>query len=144
MSDDVAVTFSRRIKATPARLWKAWSSPDEIARWFGPRHSKVLLARADLRVGGRYRIVIAAPDGTESEVGGTYREIVVNERLAFTWAWNATPDRISLVTVTLARAGTGTLLTLRHEKLADEPARRRHGDGWSQSLAQLEALVVQP
>jgi len=142
MSDDLIVT--RHIKAPPARLWKAWSSADGIARWFGPRVSKVMHAEADLHVGGRYRIVIEAPDGTVSEVGGAYREIVPNERLAFTWAWKTTPDRVSLVTVTLTADGVGTLLTLRHEKLTDEDARRRHEDGWCQSLDKLEALVAQP
>jgi uncharacterized protein YndB with AHSA1/START domain len=144
MPDDLAVTITRRVEAPPARLWKAWSSADGIARWFGPRDSKVVSAEADLRVGGRYRIVLEAPDGRASEVGGAYREIVPNERLAFTWAWKATPDRVSLVTVTLAVDGAGTLLTLRHEKLTDEEARRRHESGWIQSLDSLEASIGQP
>jgi uncharacterized protein YndB with AHSA1/START domain len=144
MSDDLAVTVTRRVKAPPARLWKAWSCADGIARWFGPRDSKVVRAEADLRVGGRYRIVLEGPDGTANEVGGAYREIVPNERLVFTWAWKTTPDRVSLVTVTLDPVADGTLLTLRHEKLADDEARRRHESGWCQSLDSLEALVGQP
>ena len=64
MPDDLIVT--RRIKAPPARLWKAWSSAEGIARWFGPRVSKVVRAEADLRIGGQYRIVIEAPDGMEA------------------------------------------------------------------------------
>jgi uncharacterized protein YndB with AHSA1/START domain len=142
MSD--ALTLTRRIKAPPARLWKAWSSADGIARWFGPRDSRVVHAEADLRVGGRYRIALEAPDGTANEVSGVYREIVPNERLAFSWAWKTTPDRVSLVTVTLEADGDGTLLTLRHEKLDDEVARRRHEDGWCQSLDSLEASISQP
>jgi uncharacterized protein YndB with AHSA1/START domain len=102
----------------------------------------VLSAEADARVGGRYRIVMRTNDGEEHDVGGVYREVVPNERLVFTWAWRSTPERESLVTLTLKRDGDGTLLTLLHEQLFDEPARDRHEHGWSGSLDKLERYLT--
>ena len=70
-------------------------------------------AETDARVGGRYRIVMRAPDGEEHDVErDVYREVVPNEKLVFTWAWQSTPERESLVTVELKPDGDGTLLTL--------------------------------
>ena len=71
------------------------------------------------------------------EVGGIYREVVPNSRLQFTWAWHSTPERQSLVTVTVAQDGEGTLLTLNHEQFFDEKARDDHQRGWTGTLEKL-------
>ena len=86
----------------------------------------MLHAETDVRVGGRYRIIMRTSDGEEHDVSGVYREVVPNEKLVFTWAWRSTPERESLVTVALKSDGDGTLLTLTHEQFFDEPARDRH------------------
>ncbi len=61
----------------------------------------MLHAETDARVGGLNRIVARSPDGEQHEVSGTYREVVPNEKLVFTWAWRSTPERESQVTVLL-------------------------------------------
>jgi len=98
-------------------------------------------AEIDVRVGGRYRMVAYSADGEVHEVGGTYREVIANEKLVFTWAWRSTPERESLVTVQLQPDGNGTLLTLTHEQFFDEPARERHLSGWTETLEKLAALL---
>jgi len=98
-------------------------------------------ASIDARVGGHYRINF----DTESEyyeVGGIYREVVPNERLVFSWAWHSTPERESLVTVTLKPDGDGTLLTVHHAQLFDEAARGGHERGWLGALDKLEKFVA--
>ena len=92
-------------------------------------------------VGGRYRIVVRAQSGEEHDVSGTFREVVPNRRLVFTWAWRTTPDRESLVTVELKPDGDGTLLTLTHEQFFDEAARDRHQSGWSPILDRLSEVL---
>jgi uncharacterized protein YndB with AHSA1/START domain len=87
--------------------------------------------KADPRQGGRYDIRFFTPDGEENNVGGVYREVVKDEKLVFTWAWRSTPERESLVTLTLKPDGAVTLMTLLHEKFFDEAARDRHHQGWS-------------
>src|SRR4051794_10233997 len=100
------------MNALPAKVYEAWTDAKKISHWFGPENAEVLHATTDVRVGGRFRIVFRGPDGEEHDVGGTYREVVLNEKLVFTWAWRTTPERESLVTIALRPDGEGTLLTL--------------------------------
>lgn len=79
-----SLTLKRRLKASPAAAYAAWSDPAQLARWFGPDGGPVLSAETDVRVGGRYRIVFCTEDGEEHNVSGTYREVVPDERLTFT------------------------------------------------------------
>ncbi len=66
--------------------------------------------------------------------------MVPNEKLVFTWAWHTTPERESLVTITVRPDGAGSILTLLHEQFFDEAARDGHKRGWSGSLDKLEKL----
>ncbi len=137
-----SLTLKRRLKAPPAKVFAAWTDPEKMTQWMGPGEIKTRRAESDLRVGGRYRIVMQAPNGEEYDVGGIYREVVANEKLVFTWAWKSTPERESLVTLSLKPDGDGTLLTLTHEQFADEESRDGHKQGWNSSLDKLESFVA--
>ena len=136
-----SLVLKRRINAPPARVYEAWTDPAKIARWFGPHLVASVEAETDLRVGGRYRLVAHTEQGRH-EVGGIYREVRPNEKLVFTWAWHSTPERESLVTVTLRADGDGTLLTLLHERFFDQKARDGHERGWTDGLDKLAALFA--
>src|SRR5262249_9668039 len=82
-----SLALKRRINAPPAKVYEAWTDPAKLARWFGPRRVESVQAETDVRVGGRYRMVAHSADGEVHEVGGTYREVIANEKLVFTWAW---------------------------------------------------------
>jgi uncharacterized protein YndB with AHSA1/START domain len=139
-----SLTLKRRLNAEPAKVYAAWTDPQKIARWFGPAAVKAGTERAsiDARVGGRYRVSFDMEDGEHSEVGGIYRDLVPDRRLVFTWAWHTTPERESLVTVTLQPDGDGTLLTLTHEQFFDITARDGHARGWTGALDKLENLLA--
>jgi uncharacterized protein YndB with AHSA1/START domain len=141
MSTKPSLTIRRRLNASPEKVFSAWTDPQKIARWMGPSFARVLTAESDPRIGGRYRIVLQAADGEQHDVSGTYREVVANKRLVFTWAWRSTPERQSLVTVEFIPEGAATALTLTHEQFADEAARDRHRSGWTGSLEKLAAVV---
>jgi uncharacterized protein YndB with AHSA1/START domain len=94
-----------------------------------------------VRVGGRYHIKAVTPTD-EHNVGGVYREVVPNEKLVFTWAWQSMPERESVVTVLFKPDGDGTLLTLTHEQFFDEPARDRHQQGWTGALEKLAKYLA--
>jgi uncharacterized protein YndB with AHSA1/START domain len=98
-------------------------------------------AEMDVRPGGRYRLSFKTGDGEYHEVGGVYREVVSDSRLVFTWAWHSTPERQSLVTVTMAKDGEGTLLTLNHAQFFDEQARDGHQRGWTGTLEKLDRYL---
>jgi uncharacterized protein YndB with AHSA1/START domain len=136
-----SLTFKRRYNAAPAKVYAAWTDPEKLKRWMGPGEVESLLVEADVRVGGRYRIVMRSSDGEVHDVGGVYREVVPGEKLVFTWAWKSTPERESLVTVLIKPDGDGTLLTLLHEQFVDEAARDRHQHGWTGTLDKLGRFV---
>ena len=94
-----SLTIKRRFNAAPPKVFSAWTDPEKLKRWFGPGQAETVLVESDARVGGRFRIVMRAPDGEEHDVSGVYREVVPDQKLVFTWAWRTTPERESLVTV---------------------------------------------
>jgi uncharacterized protein YndB with AHSA1/START domain len=135
-----SLTMKRRLNATPAEVYQAWTDPKLLTRWFGPENVETLEAELDPRVGGTYRIVMLENTGARHQVSGTYQEVVENERLVFSWSWVTTPERVSRVTVTLKPDGDVTILTLLHEQLFDEQAVKGHTHGWTGSLAKLETF----
>lgn len=142
VSERPALTLVRTFQATPEKLWQALTQPALLKQWMAPSDEfQIPLAETDLRVGGRYRFVMRAPNGEEHDVSGIYREIVPNRKLVYTWAWKSTPERESLVTMELRAAGAGTQFTLRHEQFFDEQAKSRHEQGWIGCLARLAKLT---
>jgi uncharacterized protein YndB with AHSA1/START domain len=137
-----SLTIKRRLTAPPAKVFAAWTDPEKVKGWMGPGEVKVLHVESDLRTGGRYRWLMRASSGEDHDVSGTYREVIANEKLVFTWAWKTTPERESLVTVLLKPDGDGTLLTLTHEQFFDEEARDRHQGGWNGALDKMEIFVA--
>lgn len=138
-----SLTIRRHFKAPPDKVFRAWTEPDKLTRWFGPQTIEIVRAETDLRPGGRWVIVGRSPDGEEHHVSGVYRELVADQRLVFTWAWRSTPERQSLVTIDIRADGDGSMLTLTHEQFFDEPARDRHQVGWTASLDKLERALPQ-
>ena len=129
----------RRVYNAPvAAVYAAWTDPEQMKHWFAPSDdfgmSEVVL---DVRVGGRYRVIMHRPDGDVSRVGGEYREVVPNRKLVYTWAWESTPERESLVTVEFKPSGQGTELLLTHQRFADTEARDKHQHGWNGCLERL-------
>ncbi|MGN6571686.1 MAG: SRPBCC family protein [Pseudolabrys sp.] len=138
-----SLTIRRRFKAPPARVYAAWTEPAQIARWFGPGKVEILDAVFETRAGGRFAIAARSPDtGEAHNVSGTVKEARTNEKVVYTWAWQSTPDRVSLVTVEFKPDGDGTMLVLTHEQFVDEPARDRHNMGWTGALDKLEAYLA--
>ena len=135
-----SLTIKRRFKAEPAKVYAAWTDPEKMSRWLGPVNVVRVEAGTELRVGGKYFIRMVVPND-EHYVSGVYREIVPNEKLIFTWAWKSTPERESLVTVTIKPDGDGSLMTLHHEQFFDETARDNHNKGWTEIIGRLAKLV---
>ncbi len=138
-----SLTLKRRLKAPPGKVFAAWTDPEKIVRWFGPAATIAgsVQAHVDVRPGGRYRMNFTTEDGEQHQVSGVYREVVPDSRLVFTWAWRSTPERESLVTVTIVPDGDGALLTLHHEQFFDQKARDGHEHGWTGTLDKLERFL---
>lgn len=137
-----SLTLVRLIRARPQIVFDAVTSAEGIAQWWGPDAGPVLVAEADPRVGGRYRVrFLRLLDNTEYESSGEFLEIVPPERVVMSWRWKGgVPDPgESLVEITLKGISEGTELTFVHSQLRDEETRRSHEDGWTGALDKLEA-----
>lgn len=135
-----ALSITRVLDAPRSLVFKAWTRPEHLARWWGPRDYTAVSFKMDLRPGGAYRACIRSPAGQDSWMSGTYREVVEPERLVFTFAWEAadgTPKHQTLVTVTFAEAGGRTRLNFHQAVFETTADRDSHVDGWSQCLDRL-------
>ena len=130
--------------APPEKVYAAWTDPEKILKWFGPDAGPAEHAKLDVRVGGHYSIIFRTENGEQHHVSGVYREVVPDEKLVFSWAWRSTPERESLVTILIKPDGSGSLLTLQHEKFFDEKARDHHRHGWRGCLDKLERYFAEP
>jgi uncharacterized protein YndB with AHSA1/START domain len=136
-----SLTLVRRMKAPPARVWAHWTQPALMMAWFGPHHTRAEHAEAELRPGGRFRVVLREDTGATHEATGAYAEIEAERRLVFSWNWVSTPERVSRVTVELRPVPEGTEVTLTHDRFADADTATRHRRGWTESLERLVALL---
>jgi uncharacterized protein YndB with AHSA1/START domain len=99
--------------AAPARLvWRAWTTPELIARWWAGQRGRVTSVEVDLRVGGRWRYVMVTDDGFEVAFHGEYREVAPHERLVSTEVYEGMPEGEALNTLTFREAGGRTTLSI--------------------------------
>jgi uncharacterized protein YndB with AHSA1/START domain len=145
------LVITRVLDAPVERVWKAWTDPEEIKKWWGPAQFTAPVIKNDLRVGGSYLYNMRSPDGQDFWTTGTFREIVTNERIVLTDSFadekgNVVPpshygmDGIPVeteITVTFEEQNGKTKLTIRHAGISDEQAKA----GWNESLDKFEAIL---
>jgi uncharacterized protein YndB with AHSA1/START domain len=132
------LVLTRSFAVAPEKVWQAWVDADALRVWFGQTESPRWLAELDVRVGGRYRLVLREPNGACYTVRGVYRELVPNRRLVFTWSQHDSPfDGEALITVELRPAGDGTDLTFTLDPVLDP----RAPDAWRGDFKRLARLL---
>ncbi|MGO9607663.1 MAG: SRPBCC domain-containing protein [Candidatus Binataceae bacterium] len=137
---DRVVVITRVFDAPRSLVFKAWTQPDHLKRWWGPRGHTTVSARMDLRAGGPWRIGMRAPDGTYEWQQGVFREIVEQERLVFTYAFEdaaGKPGHETIVTVTFADEGGKTRLTVHQAVFETVAVHNDHVRGWGEALDRL-------
>jgi len=141
---DRELVVSRLIDAPPALVFKAWTQPEHVARWWGPQGFTMVHCDMDIRVGGKYRCGMRSPQGTEHYVVGVYHEIVKPKRIVFTFAWedaDGNPGHELLTKVSFEERGTQTLLTLRQGTFQTTDQRDSHVTGWASCLERFAAYI---
>jgi uncharacterized protein YndB with AHSA1/START domain len=127
-----------RVFDAPRRLvFKAWTEPERIKEWWGPRGFTTLSCEMDQRPGGVWRVRSRSPEGKDYVSQGVFRELVEPERLVFTHAWvdaEGKPGHETLVTVTFAEQSGKTLLTFHQGVFESITSRDEHGEGWSSAF----------
>jgi uncharacterized protein YndB with AHSA1/START domain len=146
---DNQILITRELNA-PARLvWKAYTTPELIKRWWSGERGTVTSAEVDLRVGGKWRYVMSANGGFEVGFHGEYREIVPTERLVNTEAFEGMPDpdeHAALCTVTLTEKDGRTYFEMLVEH-RDQAGRDMHlnsgmEEGMQESMDSLEKVAI--
>jgi uncharacterized protein YndB with AHSA1/START domain len=112
---DTQILITREFDAPKHLVYRAWTTPELVKRWWHANRGEVTLAEIDLRVGGMWRYVSRSADGFEVGFHGQYREIVPNERLVTTEVYEGIPDadeHAALDTLTLTESDGRTTLTV--------------------------------
>jgi len=89
---DTQILVTREFDAPRHLVWRAWTTPELVRRWWSGKRGEVTLAEIDLRVGGRWRYVMIANGGFEVGFHGEYREVVPEERIVNTEVYEGIPD----------------------------------------------------
>lgn len=132
------VTLRRTIAAPVDRVWRAWTDPATVARWFSPNADLEVVADTGGQVGEPWSVVMG-----RYAVRGEYVEVVPPHRLAFTWAFDHEPDAApTLVEVELRPFGDGTSIVVTHSRFTDPSDRDGVGEGWTLSLDRLIGLEL--
>jgi uncharacterized protein YndB with AHSA1/START domain len=112
---DEQILITRVFDAPKHLVYEAWTTPELVKRWWHANRGQVTLAEIDLRVGGAWRYVSVTDDGFEVGFHGEYREIVPNERIVSTEAYEGIPDadeHATLNTATFTETDGRTTLTV--------------------------------
>jgi uncharacterized protein YndB with AHSA1/START domain len=105
------IHIRRFFKAPPELVFRALTEPEYLRRWFGPRHLENIVCEADLRVGGTWRVVQRAPDGSEFAFYGEFLELDPPRQRVGTFVWEGAPDHVSTETMLLEPVENGTMVT---------------------------------
>lgn len=137
------VRFHRVLRAPAERIYRAFLEPDAMARWLPPNGFTAHVDRMDAEVGGRWRMSFTNfGSGHAHHFGGTYLELVKNQRLRYTSVFDdpGLPGEMQ-TTVTLAPVSVGTEMHVVQEGIPDAIPVEACYLGWQESLAHLARLV---
>jgi uncharacterized protein YndB with AHSA1/START domain len=104
------ILVTRELDAPPHLVFKAWTTPELVRRWWPGRQGEMTVAEIDLRVGGRWRYAMAVEDGAEAAFHGVFREIVPGERIVTTEVYEEMPDGEVVTTTTFTEVDGRTRL----------------------------------
>ncbi|HXV19601.1 MAG TPA: SRPBCC domain-containing protein [Desulfuromonadales bacterium] len=151
------LVITRVFKAPRDLVWQAWTEPETMKRWWGPKGFTAPVCRIDLRVGGVYHNCMRSPEGQDFWSTGIYREIVPSERLVCTDSFADAQGNVVpathygmsadfplelLVTVTFEELDGQTRLTLKHVGLPPGKDLDDCRDGWSESFDKLAEVLA--
>jgi uncharacterized protein YndB with AHSA1/START domain len=141
----VAFEIRRRFRCPRETVFRAWTQPEALRRWWCPSGWVPEAIELDLRVAGAYRIGMRRDAmGSRISVRGHFLEVRPPERLKFTWRWEGAFEMMpeTVVTIEFLEFAGGTELTLRHENFADPDIGRQHRSGWIAACARLDQAVM--
>ena len=139
---EAVVRIERTFTASAEDVFDAWTSPEVMRRWLhcGPDWGTPV-AEVDLRVGGKVRVVMRRPDGTEAHMQGEYTLIDRPRRLEMTWTFGDDPSNEQLIELSFSESGGATTVRLVNSVISTNERRDSQEWGWNACLDQLEAIL---
>ncbi|MGH2918994.1 MAG: SRPBCC family protein [Solirubrobacteraceae bacterium] len=143
---DEQILITREFDAPKRLVYKAWTTPELVKRWWSGQRGSVTSAEIDLRVGGTWRYVMVAYGGFEVAFHGEYREIVPNERIVCTEVYEGMPEGEAVDTLTLTEVDGRTTLAIvvQHSCKEHRDAHINSGmeGGMQESMDLLEQVAI--
>jgi uncharacterized protein YndB with AHSA1/START domain len=156
MTEKIDLVITRIFDAPRERVWKAWSEPEQMMKWWGPKHFTAPVCKMDFRVGGKYLFCMRDLNGKDYWSTGIYKEIVPNEKIVWTDSFadengNVVPGshysmgddfpREMTVTVSFEDENGKTKMTLRHTGMPAGEMSKMAGQGWNEQFDKLVELL---
>jgi len=142
-SKERELVITRTFDAPRRLVFAAWSKPENLAHWWGPKGFTLPKCEVDFRPGGLFHFVMRGPDGKDYPFRGSYLEIVEPERIVFQGVIHDEPGHQVWTTVTFAEENGKTHLTVQQTYSFESDATRGAPDGWKQTLERLADFVAQ-
>lgn len=137
------LSIERLFDAPREMVFEVWTKPEHQVHWMGPKGFAAPSCEIDFRVGGAYRTCIVDPTGVAYWMRGEYREIVVPERIVFTFAWEEEGERgiENLITLRFTEEGLQTRLAFHQAPFHSIEERDGHHGGWTECFDRLAAYL---
>lgn len=137
------VILERLLAGSPDQVFKAWTDPEQLVKWFGPEGFVTSDVTADTHVGGRWGNTMTSPEGKRFVSSGEIRELVPSERLVIFDEGKGEPmlGHATKITVTFAPSGSGTAMMLVHGVFKSVEMRDECVRGWTSTFNRLERLM---
>ena len=137
------VRIERTFAASAGEVFDAWTSPEVMRRWLHPGPDWATpQAEVDLRVGGKVRVVMRKPDGTEVEAQGEYTLIDRPHRLTMTWSFDDDPANEQLMDLSFSESEGATTVLLVNSRISTNDRRDAQDWGWRECLDQLTGVLA--
>ena len=144
-SGELTLEIKRVLPAAPSVVFRAFSVPDELAKWWGPEGFAVPSLEFNPRVGDTYRIEMQPPGGDAFYLTGEFNEVDPPAQLAYTFGWeDPDPDDVeNLVELSFRDRGKSTEVVIAQRFFKTEARRELHRNGWTDSFDKLEQFIFQ-
>jgi len=142
---DDQILITREFDAPRELVWRAYTEPDLVRRWWHANRGEMTICDIDLRVGGSWRYVMATPEGFEVAFHGEYRELVPHERIVTTEVYEPVPDAEAVDTVEFSEVDGRTTITMvvqhQRKEFRDMHVESGMEDGLQDALDLLEQVA---
>ncbi len=138
--------YTHVFDAPPAQVYRAYTNPEHVSKWWGPRTITTTVDKMDVRFGGVWRYIQKGADGSETAFRGVYHVVEDGAKLVFTFEWEGMPGHVLLETLTFEDQDGHTLLTDRSvfQSVEDRDGMLQYGaeGGMNESMERLEELLA--